>query len=528
MAEDPTLLSDHAKDHITPNVHHGKEEEPPSNGKSTESIADSNDSDLELAPVKTKLYLSDLQQGIVGWDSPEDPENPMNFTKGKKWLLIGLISLMTFVSPLASSMFSPAMEKVAVDFQETNKELLSFTVSVFLLGYAFGPLFLAPLCEIYGRRVVLDMANWFFTIWQIGCAKAPNMTCLIIFRLLAGIGGSGCITLGAGIIADMFPTAERGTATAVWGLGPLLGPVLGPIMGGFIGQNKGWRWVFWVLLIISGAASAFLSVCNRETYAPVLIKWKTQRLQKETKRNDLRSAYQVTGEVQTPRQLLSRGLQRPLILLCNSPIMALLSTYIALIYGLMYLFFTTIPTVFRQDYHFKLGVTGLTYLGLGIGFMIGMAVVAATSDPMLRRLTARNNGVATPEMRLPLMIIFSCILPISFFWYGWTTDKEVFWLVPIIGMVPFSIGVVGIWMPIQTYVIDCYPQYAASANAALACARSVVGACLPIAGPKMFGNLGLGWGNSLLGFIALAFVPMPILFNRYGAKIRERFPINLD
>lgn len=382
--------------------------------------------------------------------------------------------------------------------------------------------------EIYGRRLVLDCANWFFTIWQIGCAKAPNITCLIIFRLLAGIGGSGCITLGAGVIADMFPTAERGTATAVWGLGPLLGPVLGPIMGGFIGQDKGWRWVFWVLLIISGTTSASLCVFNRETYAPVLLKWKAKRLSKKLNRNDLRTAYEANNATQTPGQLLKRGLQRPIILLCKSPITALLSIYIALIYGLMYLFFTTIPTVFSQRYHFRLGVTGLTYLGLGIGFMIGMAIVAATSDPMLRRLMAKNNGVATPEMRLPLMIIFSCILPISFFWYGWTVDKDVFWLVPIIAMVPFSIGVVGIWMPIQTYVIDCYPQYAASANAALACARSVVGACLPIAGPKMFTNLGLGWGNSLLGFIALAFVPIPIFFNRYGAQIRQKFTINLD
>lgn len=155
MGETTTLRSEYSGSRqLTPrdeeiNDHHGPrhddheehhqdpESQPLHNEKPAQqdrSLAD--DSELELAPVKTRQYLSDLSHGIVGWESPDDPENPMNFTKGKKWLLIGLMSLMTFVSPLASSMFSPAMEIVAVDFQETNKELLSFTVSVFLLGYA--------------------------------------------------------------------------------------------------------------------------------------------------------------------------------------------------------------------------------------------------------------------------------------------------------------------------------------------------------------------------------------------------------
>lgn len=86
----------------------------------------------------------------------------------------------------------------------------------------------------------------------------------------------------------------------------------------------------------------------------------------------------------------------------------------------------------------------------------------------------------------------------------------------------------GLFMPIQTYVIDCYPAYAASANAILTATRSLVGALVPLAGPSMFNSLGLGWGNSLLGFLALAFVPIPILFTRYGKAIREKFPVNFD
>jgi MFS family permease len=173
-------------------------------------------------------------------------------------------------------------------------------------------------------------------------------------------------------------------------------------------------------------------------------------------------------------------------------------------------------------------LSGLAYLGIGFGFMAGLAIIAMTNDRVVMRLTKQNGGIFEPEMRLPTMIFFSCILPISFFWYGWTADKHVFWIVPIIGMFPFGVGMMGVYMPIQTYIIDCYPAYAASANATLTATRSLVGALLPLAGPTMFDTLGLGWGNSLLGFVALAFVPIPIVFTKYGKSIREKWPIDLD
>jgi MFS family permease len=174
------------------------------------------------------------------------------------------------------------------------------------------------------------------------------------------------------------------------------------------------------------------------------------------------------------------------------------------------------------------GLSGLAYLGIGLGFFAGIIVIAVTSDRVVIKLTTRNNGKFEPEMRLPMMIFFSCVLPVSFFWYGWTADKKVFWIVPIIGMFPFGFSMMGVYMPIQTYIIDCYPKYAASANATLTATRSLVGAMLPLAGPAMFDALGLGWGNSLLGFLALAFVPIPIIFTRYGKTIREKWPVSLD
>ena len=149
----------------------------------------SKDGGLRQEPIPT----SNLEQGIVGWEAQDDPEYPMNFSAWKKWLLLGLIALVTLTTPFASSILSPAIGSVDREFGNDNIAIGSLTVSIYLVGYVIGPLFLAPLSEIYGRRLVLAAANLFFCVWQIGCALAPNMAALIIFRLLTGIGGAGCI-----------------------------------------------------------------------------------------------------------------------------------------------------------------------------------------------------------------------------------------------------------------------------------------------------------------------------------------------
>jgi MFS family permease len=130
-----------------------------------------------------------------------------------------------------------------MDASFDNKSLLSssLTVSIFVLGYVCGPLLLAPLSEIYGRRFVLTGANVFFCVWQSGAALSPNISALIIFRLLAGIGGAGCLVTGAGVVADLFHPDRRGLASSIYALGPLFGPVVGPICGRFISQRIGWR-----------------------------------------------------------------------------------------------------------------------------------------------------------------------------------------------------------------------------------------------------------------------------------------------
>lgn len=148
---------------------------------------------------------------------------PLNFPQARKWLLVALLSTITLVTPFASSILSPGISSLMTEFGETDEIVGAMTVSIYLLGYVIGPMFLAPLSEIYGRRPVLTLANFFFCAWQIGCALAPNISSLIVFRFFTGMGGAGCLTLGGGVVADIFRPEERGFAMGMWTIGPLLG-----------------------------------------------------------------------------------------------------------------------------------------------------------------------------------------------------------------------------------------------------------------------------------------------------------------
>jgi MFS family permease len=137
--------------------------------------------------------VSNLGEGVVGWESQDDPAMPLNFPTRKKWMIVGLLSAITLLTPFASSILAPGIGNVNREFGNTNQIVGTMTVSIYLLGYVIGPLFLAPLSELYGRRPVLGASNAFFCAWQIGCALAPSIESLIVFRFFSGIGGAGCL-----------------------------------------------------------------------------------------------------------------------------------------------------------------------------------------------------------------------------------------------------------------------------------------------------------------------------------------------
>ncbi|KAH8696353.1 major facilitator superfamily domain-containing protein [Talaromyces proteolyticus] len=466
---------------------------------------------------------------MVDWNGPDDPENPTNWTVGKVATTVTIVSTITFLSALSSSIFAPGILQVLQDFESKNSELGSFIVSVFVIGYGFGPLIIAPLSEIYGRLPVYHVCSALFVVFSAACAVAPNLPALVVFRFLAGLAGSCPLALSAGTIADIIPYEKRGKAMAAWTFGPLLGPVIGPIAGGYLIQVKGWRWSFWVVTIAAGVVFIFSVLFMRETYAYAILNRKIKRLCKETGNQHLRS---VLDKGISSKKILTTAIIRPSKMLVCSPIIFLFSFYMFIVYGYLYLIFTAMPIIFESKYSFSTGSIGLTYLGLGVGSFAGsfagVLVSGASSDRLAQHMKAKAGGEPKSEYRLPLVVLGSFMVPTGLFWIGWTAEFRLHWILPIIGTSVLSLGVTLAFMAILTYLVDAYDVYAASAVAASILLRSLGGALLPLAGGPMFSALGIGWESSLLAFIAVAMIPVPILFLKYGERIRQKRLFNVQ
>ncbi|KAJ8098109.1 major facilitator superfamily domain-containing protein [Lipomyces tetrasporus] len=485
------------------------------------------DCDVEIAVASTDDKKQSSQQekdvNIIDWSGPDDPEMAVNWPAKRKWVIILLLSTLTLLTPFASSMFAPGIFLVMEEFHSTNVDLASFVVSVYLLGYAFGPLIIAPLSELYGRLPVYHIATILFIVFNVACARSVNLSMLIVFRFLAGLAGSCPLTVGPGSIADCFKQEERGKVMAIWTLPVLLGPTIGPVAGGYLSESLGWRWDFWFLIIVTSVIFILTLIFQRETYPPIILKRRVRRLRKLTDNQALRSALQ-SGK--SPKELFLTSIVRPTKMLLFSPIILCLSIYTAVNYGFLYLLFTTMTEVFEDQYGISASNVGLTYLGIGVGQFSGLIAFGAVSDLMLKRKA--KDGDLKPEYRLIPLLVGGFLVPIGLLLYGWTAEYKAHWIVPILGTVFVGMGMITIFVPVGTYLVDAFTAYAASATAANTVLRSLGGAFLPLCGTRMYDALGLGWGNTLLAFIALGLIPVIWIFLRYGEKIRTHPRFRLD
>jgi sugar phosphate permease len=414
---------------------------------------------------------------------------------------------------------APGLLDIAIKFGITDPTVIALTLSIYLLSFAIGPLFAAPLSEVYGRVWVLHLANLFFFAFNLGCALSRNTVSFIVFRFLAGLAGSAPIACGGGVVSDLFAEHDRASAVALYSIGPLIGPAIGPVMGGFIAESIGVQHVFYVIIAISGVAAMIGIPLLRETYAPVIrLRLDNMALDPEKTTVEHSALQHEIGKW----AYLWLNLKRPVILLTRSFILFILSLYMALMYGIYYLMFATFPNLYSKVYHFSTGIGGLTYIGTGVGFLTASLFGARVSSRIYTYLAAKNGGKGEPEMRIPALIFGSFFVPVGLLWYGWSAQAEVHFMMPIIGTAIFGFGLMTSYLPIQLYLVDTF-AYAASATSAASTFRSLLGFAFPLFGEQMFAALGYGWGNTMLAGVAIIIgIPFPVWIYFAGKRIRAK------
>lgn len=217
-------------------------------------------------------------------------------------------------------------------------------ISVFLIGYILGPLFLAPLSEVYGRRPALLYSFVVYLLFTLGTALVNDFPGLLVLRFLAGTAASAPLAVVGALFADCFPHAvHRGRAMACFGAGTTLGPTLSPTISGFLGQVS-WRWPFWFTVILGGVTLVPM-VFWPETFAPVILARRAARMRKEQNRDDIVAADDPANI--DKKELFSVTLTRPVTMCFTEPIVSAVSLYMAFLYAVLYMFFQGYPIIFK-------------------------------------------------------------------------------------------------------------------------------------------------------------------------------------
>ncbi|TQB76838.1 hypothetical protein MPDQ_006615 [Monascus purpureus] len=431
----------------------------------------------------------------VDWESDEDPANPRNWSLAYKSLMVFFISWNTLIVVLYSTSYTPAVSELTTYFG-TSETIMTLGLTFYLLGLAFGSLVMAPLSEMYGRKPVCVPSLFLFAVLIIPCARATSVAEIMVVRFLSAFFGSVMVSAAPGLVADVVNDEHRSLAISIWSIGPMNGPA---------------------------GVALFFACIMRETYAPIILQRKAARLRKET--GDSRWWSQYDNKMSL-FELLKISLMRPFGMIVSEPICIFWNLYVGVVYGILYLCFVAYPIVFREIRGWSLGISGLGFLGIGIGIFITIAC-----EPLIRRMVNAHKsdpetGKPPPEAMVSIICISSILIPVGELWFAWTcSPKSIHWIVPILAGVPFGAGNTGVFIYSASYLAGSYRIYSASALAANSVVRSILGGVMPLAGSPMYSRLDANWAGTLLGLLEVILIPIPFVFWKYGHKIRMKSPV---
>ena len=328
---------------------------------------------------------------------------------------------------------------------------------------------------------------------------------------------------------------------SIFAAAPFLGPVIGPVgksyplpsgylravqtnkrgvAGGFLGMKAGWRWVMGLLAAFAGSLWIVAGLIVPETYSPVLLRRRAAKLSKISGKV-YKSKVDADQGRRPPKEIFMTALSRPWILLFREPIVLLLSIYMAIIYGTLYMMFAAFPIVYQGQRGWNQGISGLAFLGIAVGMMAAVAYTLWDNKRYIREQD-KHDGFAPPEARLPPCMLAAIAIPVGLFWFAWTNYPSIHYMASIAAGVPFGFGMVLVFLGLMNYLIDAYTIFAASVLAASSVLRSLFGAVFPLFTTYMYEDLGVHWASSIPAFLAVACLPFPFLFYKYGSAIRRK------
>lgn len=458
----------------------------------------------------------------------DDPDRPLNWPMWKRVLIKAIATLNIVVITWGSSAISPALAPICEEFH-IGQVPATLTISLYVTGFAVGPIVWGPASEMFGRRVPLIVGMFGFICFTFATATAKDVQTLMLSRFFMGAFGTCTLVVGPAISADIFTTSQRGKSISLVILAIVCGPMIAPVVSAYIVNSYlSWRWTMYITGIFASLALVLKLVLVEETYPQAHLRARAVKIRAATG-NWAVSAPLENMELDT-KNLIHRTILKPFRMLMVEPILLLLSIYHGFIYGILYLCLIAVPLIFSEGYKWHGGNQYLPYLGMFVGSLLVVLVNLFVFDKMTERELKRNNGDVPPETRLPLMMMCGVAFAMGIFlmcWAGAYPQVEgksggAHWIAPVIGAALIGYGLIGIFQAAMIYIIDTYLLVAASAIAANTFLRSGMAAAFPLFAAAMFHNLGTQWAGTLLGCLASLLAPVPFCFYFFGKQIRAK------
>ena len=331
---------------------------------------------------------------------PGDPENPRNWPLWRKWSIVIAVVFIDLTVSFVASGFSPASAKFAKDFG-VSSEVVTLGLSMTVLGFALGPMTLAPLSEYYGRSPIYIASYGIFLFFILGTALVKNLAGFLVLRFLSGWFCAVTIANFGGTIADLFEPHATGIPMSVFLWAATVGSPFGYFLFSFIAQYcDSWRDVFWALLGICGGFWLIMTATLKETRHSILLLRRAARERKErgTDAIDVPDSMKQRG----PRELFKNALLRPFRFLFTEAIIIFGALYNGYLYGLSFLFNGAFSLVFGTGGHgFGTVGVGLCFLGIVVGISFGPFTNIWQEKYYQRRIAAMG-GRNVPEARVQL------------------------------------------------------------------------------------------------------------------------------
>ncbi|KAK4506119.1 hypothetical protein PRZ48_004084 [Zasmidium cellare] len=478
-----------------------------------------------VSPSETSLdrqAVKDESKGLVDWYSDNDPANPHNWSKWKKWNVVIQLGLYTLATYGSSSLYVSSEGGVMQEFH-VGYTPAALGLAINVIGYGVGPLLFGPLSEIpyFGKNGVYIPTFFIFVILSVILSVVDNYAGLLVLRFLQGLFGSPGLAFGGASIGDLYDLLWLPVYVSTWTAAAFFGPALGPLLSGYAVMFKGWRWGLWEAAWMGAPIWVAMFLTLPETSADTILLRRAKRLRKLTGRDDLKSASEIKQAGMTFSGVFIEAIVKPIEIMVKDPAIAFADFYLALCYGIYYSFFEAFTLVYPPIYGFNLGKTGVSFIFVGVACIISVSIYNVYQIVYLIP-DATKNGFRSPEHRLVPALFSAITLPMGYFLFGWTARRSVHWIVSLIGA---AIVVSSNFMGFQClfiYIPLSYPQYAASLFSGSEVTRALFAAACVLFARPMFVNIGIGPGTSILAGVAVGCIFGIFGLWKYGAALRAR------